>query len=157
AAGATGAATGWYNSLRMFRTVKWVPQSGGRQATPRLFAEPLLSPLDRDGEAINIARSSVGDLVFPDDDVRDALTHEEPWGVSDSWQQHLIAMSQVYESVDMNAPVADRVSSLSVKIADAVDLLGQVALSGASISASYETQLRSLRQGLEMFAEAEGL
>lgn len=156
-AGASGAATGWYNSLRLWTTGKWVPQSGGRQANPRIFVEPLLSAVERDGEGISIARTSLGAAVFPDLDERRNLVNEEPWGIADSWGQHMAAIAEVHQTVDPTRTVAGRVADFRQSLVNAVQLHRELTDAGAAVAPAHSTRLMALIESLDIFAAAEGL
>ena len=156
-AGAGGAATGWYNSLRMWATGKWVPQSGGRQANPRIFVEPLMSAVERDPEALSIARTSHGARAFPDATERQSLIDEDPWGIADSWEQHLVAMARLHQAVDDSLSVADRVFELRSNLQAAVDLLADVTTAGAAVAAAHQGRLVALVEAIDIFTAEEGL
>lgn len=157
AAGASGAATGWYHSLRMWSPGKWIPQTGGRQANPRLFVPNLLSPLDAAGEAVSVARTNVADQVFSDDGIRDHFRQDMAWGIADSWIQHMTSIAELFSELDMENEASDRVAAVMDSVSVALELLGEAEHAGAALSPSHRSRLESLRDGLMLFAEAEGL
>ena len=157
ASGASGAATGWYNSLRMWATGKWIPRSGGRQANPRIFVEPLMSAIERNSEGVSIARTSHRKRAFPDQDLRQGLRSEEPWGIADSWQQYLVAMAQLHQSVDQSLSVSDRINDLRQRLEDAVDLLDDVIVAGAAVDPAHAGRLTALINAIDAFATEEDL
>jgi len=157
AAGASGAATGWYHSLRMWSTGKWIPQSGGRQANPRFFVRNLLSPLEASGEAVSVARTALATEVFSSDEERDRFRRELPWGIADSWKQHMTSVAGVFSDLDASADASNRVAVVLDEISDALALLGQVEAAGAALSPSHRSRLQALSEGLALFAEAESL
>ena len=157
AAGATGAATGWFHSLRFWATEKWVPKTGGRQANPRIFVTPILSSIGRNDEAVSLARSSVGPRAFPDRDMRRSLVNEEPWGIANSWNQHLGEMARLHQTVDRSMSIADRVAGLRQSLVDAVNLLNDAADAGAAVDGSHRRRLAVLIEALDKFVEEERL
>jgi len=157
AAGASGSATGWFYSLRMWSVQKWLPQSGGRQPNARFLVKSLMSPLERSAEAVSVARTSIGADVFPEESERASLIAEEPWSIADSWIQHLTAVSQLHAEYDNEAPVGVRIRALASQLGEAQRLLKHSGSEGASIAPTYGRALRSLQLGLEMFGELEGL
>ncbi len=157
AAGASGAATGWYHSLRMWSTSKWIPQSGGRQANPRFFVRNLLSPLEANGEAVSVARTGLATEVFSSDEERDRFRRELPWGIADSWKQHMTSVAEVFSDLDASADASDRVATVLDSISDALALLSQVEAAGAALSPSHRSRLQALREGLVLFADTESL
>jgi hypothetical protein len=157
AAGASGAATGWYHSLRMWSPSKWIPQTGGRQANPRFFARSLLSPLDASGEAVSVARTSLATQVFPDGDLRGHFQRDLPWGIADSWMQHMTSIAELFSDLDVTAGTSDRVAAVLAAVSEALALLREAEAAGAALSASHRSRLESLRDGLTLFADAEGL
>lgn len=156
-AGASGAATGWYNSLRMWTPEKWIPQRGGRQATPRVLVESLLSVIERDREAVSIARTRLGTEVFPDQNERQKLTDEQHWGIADSWNQHLNAMAQLHQNVDHSLDISIRLLDLRQRLQDAIAMLNNVRVSGAPLDITHTSRLNALVQAIDMFTAAEDL
>ena len=157
AAGASGASTGWYNSLRIWTPEKWIPQSGGRQATPRIFVEPLLSAIERNSEGVSIARTRIGTRVFPDPDERKSLSDIDPWGIRDSWEQYLMAMAQLHQSVDQSSSVSDRIMDFRQSLEDAVALLADVRAAGADVAPAHASRLTAIIEAIDTFATAEDL
>ena len=157
AVGATGAATGWYHSLRMWTTGKWVPQRGGRQANPRILVQPLLSAIGRTDEAIGIARSREGTRVFPDSNERRGLVHEDPWGIADSWDQYLGAMARIHQTMEQNLNVSERVSSVQEHLESAVSLIDDLTGAGVYMDAAHRRRLLALTEAIQRFADDEDL
>lgn len=155
AAGASGAATGWYNSLRMWKKGKWIPQGGG-PATPRIFVESLLSPLARETEAVSIANSSMASTVFPDPQERWHLQNTTQWGLTDSWDQYLLAMGDLHDELIQGSGTAERVHHLLGKMRDAEQLLANVGATTA-LRPDYEEQLDAIVEAVEGFADRENL
>ncbi|MXY09739.1 MAG: hypothetical protein F4Z00_10070 [Acidimicrobiaceae bacterium] len=157
AVGATGAATGWYHSLRMWTTGKWVPQSGGRQANPRILVQSLLSAIGRTDEAIGIARSREGARVFPDSDERRGLVREDTWGIADSWDQHLDAMARLHQSLDEDADVSERVVDVQQRLDSAVELIDDLTGAGVYMDAAHRRRLLALTEAVQRFVADEDL
>ena len=157
AAGASGAATGWYHSLRRWTTDKWIPKSGGRQANPRIFVEQLLSTIEWNSEAINVARLRDASRVFPDGELRRRLRNEEQWGIVESWNQHLMAMAELHLEVDRESDISVRVEALRQTLEDALELHEDIAVAGGALSVTHAGCLRALLEAIDAFALAEGL
>ncbi|MCY3924889.1 MAG: hypothetical protein OXG52_05180 [bacterium] len=155
--GASGAATGWYHSLRRWTTDKWMPKSGGRQANTRIFVEQLLSTIEWNSEAISAARWRDASRVFPDSGLRRRLKAEEQWGIVESWNQHLLAMARLHRAVDRGSDVSARVASIRRRVQDALDLHEEIAASGAAVSTTHSSGLKALLEAIDAFAVAEEL
>lgn len=155
--GASGAATGWYNSLRMWAPEKWIPQRGGRQATPRIFAEPLLSVIERDREAVSITRTHLNAEVFPDQSERERLMDEQPWGIADSWNQYLNAIAQFHQNVDNSSDISSRLSDFRQRLDNATGMLSEVRALGPPLDTAHSNRLNMLVQAIDMFRVAENL
>ena len=155
--GATGAATGWYNSLRMWKPEKWIPQRGGRQATPRVFVESLLSAIERNREATSIARTRLSTEVFPDQNERHRLTGEQPWGIADSWNQYLNAMAQLHLNVDHSLDISIRLLDFHQRLQGAVAMLNRVQALGIPLDVTHSSRLNAIVQAIDMFTAAEDL
>lgn len=153
--GASGAATGWFNSLRYFAQEKWIPQSGGRAANPRLFARSLMCSVRRDSEAVGMARTRLSRRVFPEDEIRRGLRSSASWSLTESWAQHLSGIAELYELVDKSLSVESRVRSLLGELDVAINLVSQVEAAGVAIDAAHGNGLRSLRDALSGFAQEE--
>ena len=156
AAGASGAGSGWYHSLRMWKKEKWIPQRGGRQANPRVLVGPLLSSIGHD-EAVRISQTTEGHRVFPDQLERRNLMREDRWSIADSWNQHLAAMSELYQIVDQSLDIADRITSLRTELQHAIRLFDDLISAGAAVNRSHRQRLVVLEEALEDFAVAERL
>ena len=156
AVGATGAASGWYHSLRKWTKEKWIPQRGGRQANPRVFVPPLFCSMVHD-EAVRVARTSEGHRAFPDQQERRSLSQEKPWSITDSWNQHLVSMAQLHGIVDQRLDVVDRITNLKLELDGAIHLFDDLIDAGAAIDRSHRQRLVALSEALESFALAERL
>ncbi len=157
AAGASGAASGWYHSLRRWTTDKWIPRSGGRQANPRILVKPLLSTLEWSSEAVHIARLRLAERVFPDPNMRRKLRDEHAWGIVDSWNQHLLAMAELHQELDRGLDIRSRLAVLRRNLDDALDLLTKITEGGAAVSPAHANCLRALSEAIDIFADTEGL
>src|SRR5699024_7444996 len=125
AAGATGVATGWYNSLRRFSTNKWQPQSGCAQPIPRRFVTALLSSLRLDREVSAFPRdltgfsplNSTADALFYDD-----IDDSETWRRPLAQKHHLISIGELTNRlVDMPNPAA-RLDALGSWLDNSIEL-----------------------------------
>ena len=154
--GATGAATGWYHSLRMWTIGKWIPRDGGRQANPRMFAEPVLSAIEQD-ESVNIAGTSHGSRAFRDLEDRRRLVAEDSWGLVESQNQHLAAIARLHQEVDQNLDISDRIERFQNRLEEAMQLLTTVTEEGAAVNRAHLTRLTALTRALEIFVAAENL
>jgi hypothetical protein len=158
AAGANGMASGWYYSLRMWTPQKWIPQTGGRQANPRIFVSPLLSPLEAVGEATSAARSELGAQVFTTAALLERFRQADPaWGITDAWFQHLEAIAAAATVLDPGEPLDRRVVTLDALLTEAASLIGQLQRAGVAIAPAHQTRVAALRHALAAFAEAEQL
>lgn len=155
--GAAGAATGWYNSLRMWKPEKWIPQRGGRQANPRLLVESLLSVIERDPEAISIARTRLSTEVFVDPNERRRLTDEQHWGIADSWNQYLNAIAQLHQTVDHSLDISSRLFDFHQRLQNAIAMLNEVRALGLPFDATHSSRLDALAQSIDIFTAAEDL
>jgi hypothetical protein len=156
AAGAGGIATGWYHSLRMWTPQKWIPQTGGRQANPRVFLSPLLSPLEAIGEATSAARSSLGPDAFSDGALLTRFREGDPaWGVTDAWYQHMEALARIVRTVRAEDSILDRVAVVDGQLEVAEGLLARLAAAGVAVAPGHRTRIDVLRRGLAMFANQE--
>lgn len=156
-AGASGAATGWYHSLRRWTADKWIPKRGGRQANPRIFVEQLLSTIEWNSEAINIASLRGFSRVFPDRELRRRLRNGDNWSIVESWNQHLMAMAELHRSVDHEADVAVRIAMLRQSLEDALDLHEDLEAAGAALLPTHAGCLRAFLNAIDDFSLAEGL
>ena len=156
-AGASAATTGWYYSLRYWSTAKWIPQGGGRQPNPRIFVEPILSVLTRDDEAYNIAQTHHSTRVFPDSTDRNGIRHGTPWGISDSWDQHLVSIAQLYQTLDLSLNVSERIEFVMTQLHDALDLITDIEASGVAIDVAHKGRLEAFVKAIDTFADIEGL
>ena len=157
AVGASGAATGWYHSLRRWTTDKWMPKRGGRQANPRIFVEQLLSSIEWNSEAVNIARLRDSSRVFPDEELRRRLRNEDRWSIVESWNQHLLAMAELHLAIDRESGISVRVAAFRERLGDALSLHEDLAAAGAALSPTHAGCLRALLEAIDSFAHAEGL
>ena len=159
AAGATGSATGWHNSLRRFSVDKWRPKSGGSQPIPRRFVSSLLSPLRLDGELSAIPQFGPGALP-PGSSTDKLFQHyiDDP----DSWRRdvaqkhYLISVaSLVTELADLSIPV--RLDKVQRWIDTSLELFEALARQNLVFERSYVNKLRVLSRAVEIFREAEGV
>lgn len=157
AAGASGAATGWYHSLRRWTADKWIPKSGGRQANPRIFVEQLLSSIEWRSEAINIARLRSASRVFPDGGLRRRLRNGDHWSIVESWNQHLLAMAELHLAIDLESDISGRVAAFRARLENALGCHEDLAVAGAALSPTHAGCLRALIEAIDSFAIAEGL
>ncbi|MDQ3573618.1 MAG: hypothetical protein M3404_01650 [Actinomycetota bacterium] len=158
AAGAGGIATGWYHSLRLWTPQKWIPQTGGRQANPRVFLSPLLSPLEAVGEATSAARSALGPEVFSDGALLRRFRQGDPaWGVTDAWYQHMEALASAATAVNGEDAVQDRVAVVDELLVGADTLLTRLDAAGVAVSPTHHTRINALRRGLAVFVDQERL
>lgn len=158
AAGAAGIATGWYHSLRMWTPQKWMPQTGGRQANPRIFVSPLLSPLEAVGEATSAANSTVAQEVFPDPSLLQRFRQGDPaWGITEAWYQHMEALATVATAIDGEDAAQDRAATVDRLLEAADGLIARLDNAGVAISPAHRTRVNALRRGLAMFVDQERL
>lgn len=157
AAGATGAATGWFHALRMWSPNKWIPQTGGRSPHPRYFSIPLLSSLDVAGEVLSVAGTSISGEVVPDTDLLQRLADGDQLDLPTSRLQHMTAIAEVLHEVDVSLEPSDRVDSVLTRISGALNLFEEATQAGATLAPAHRSRLRAIRIALESFAEAEDL
>ena len=155
--GATGAATGWYHSLRMWTRDKWIPKSGGQQAIPRIVVDPLLSVIQRNQEAVSIAQSRLASRVFPDLDDRNQLRSNVPWSIRDSWNQYLVAIARLHEEIDQSSSIGDRVESFSQRLRLATNLFADMRDAEIVVSTVYASAVACMIEALDSFAVQEDL
>ena len=155
--GASGSATGWYHSLRLWSREKWQPRSGGRQANPRYFVAPLLSSVQRETEALDVARSNLAETVFPDPNELSMLLENAPYGAADAWQQHLNAMARLHASTPRSGDVATQLQDFQTRVGTAIKLFEHLKTEGIVLSGQYPTALATLRESIDTFAELENL
>ena len=154
-AGASGAATGWFNTLRFWSTTKWIPQTGGRQATPRILVDTLMSAIEREAEGGSIARSSLGDQVFPDPVARRRLQENSPWGISDSWIQYLLTMADLHKGIDLSASISMRMERFVEQLDTASQLIAESSQAGTAVNRSHAGRLRSYVDSINRFLDLE--
>ena len=154
--GASGGATGWYNSLRMWHRDRW-KKRGGSQAKVRIFAEPIMSSIEREGEATSIARTFVGSQVFPDSSVRDQLLEDVLWTRPVSQLQHMRSLAELHASIDLECSIGERTTDFRERLVNAASLLLNSRDAGAAISPTYVGQLQSLIEALDQFVAGENL
>lgn len=157
AAGADGCATGWYLSLRLWTTQKWIPRSGGRQSAPRVLSVPMLSPLVAEGEADVASRTAIGADIFPDATIR-ARLQAGTWGLGEAWFQHMEGVSEIASTIAGHSDdISDRVEMVIEWLDEAQDFVIQLDAAGVALPGVYQSRLASLRQALGEFADEEGL
>lgn len=157
AAGADGCATGWYLSLRLWTTQKWIPRSGGRQSAPRVMSVPMLSPLIAQGEADIAARTAIGSQIFPDVSIRSQLA-AGTWGLAEAWYQHMEAVSEIASTItNYSDEIEERVEMALGWIDEAQEYVRRLDAAGVALPGVYQSRLRSLREALAGFANEEGI
>lgn len=157
AAGADGFASGWFQTLRLWTSQKWLPRSGGRQSQPRVLSVPLLSPLRASGEADVAAASRLGPATLPDGDVR-AKVLADSWGLSDSWNQHMAGLAEIGEQItEFDDDPEARVEPTLDRIDGAIALFDDLRTEGVALEGIHRTRLDSLRRALAGFGSEEGL
>ena len=154
--GAEGAATGWHNSLRMWHVDRW-KQRPGRQAKVRMFSAPLMSSIERVGEAASIARTASGRRIFPAPRIRQELLDEVPWTRPASQYQHLRSLAKLHASIDLEASMSDRVMNFRQQLVDARALFASAREAGAAVGTQYVSQLNSLVRAIDQFVAEEEL
>ncbi len=153
----SGAATGWYHLLRMWKADNWAIRGGGMQAKTRVFVDSLFSSIERVGEATSIARAPSGGRVFSEPELHHDLLEEVRWTAPISQQQHLMAMAELHASIDLGVSASARISDFRERLTNARDLLYDVTNEGAAIAAKYGSQLDSLVEAIDLFASYENL
>ncbi len=153
AAGASGGATGWYNSLRSFDINKWQPRSGGRSPNPRFFSRPLLTSLDASGPARVLAGSSDRSMLDASSTQLTKL-QDSSWRLPDSWLQHISSVSTIYTDEAVIAP-EDRVSWAHTLLMESTRCVHEA--EDILVDPSVLTTLTALDSGLMTFANDEGL
>lgn len=158
AAGASGLATGWYHSLRFWTPQKWKPQTGGRQANPRVFLVPLLSPLEARGEATSTANSALGEEAFADAELLHRFRQDDPaWGITDTWYQHMEALATEANRVSAEDSVLDRIRLVDDRLREAERLIDRLGDSGVALAPAHTTRVTALRRGLATFVNRQRL
>lgn len=154
--GAEGLASGWYNSLRMWTPNKWMQQSGGHAANPRVLLAPLLSPLLADGEAQSVANTALGPEIFGDAAMLTQFQQRDPhWGLPAAWYQHLHALATIAAGLDSSEPVIGRIGQLDRVVTDAINLLSQLEKEGAALSPAHKNRLTAIQRAVSKFATDE--
>lgn len=157
AAGAAGAASGWYHSLRSWNVSKWLPKSGGRQPNPRVLAQGLFAPLEVVGEAQPLATTASGVAAIPNEVLRQRLVDRTAIGLSDAWLYYLFELSDLMNAVDTTATVRDRVHQMSLQLSRARQLFDAARQEGAPLDPAHGTRLINFEAALSGFAKVEGL
>lgn len=159
AAGATGIATGWHNSLRRFSVDKWRPKSGGAQPIPRRFVNSLLSPLRLDGELSAIPKEGAGSLP-PGSGVdrlfQNYIDDPESWKRSISQKHHMISVADLVTDL-ANLSVPRRLDTVQNWIRESLHLFATLSRHNLVFERSYVNKLRVLSRAVEAFREAEGI
>lgn len=159
AAGATGIATGWHNSLRRFSVDKWRPKSGGAQPIPRRFVDSLLSPLRLDGELSAIAK--VGADALPAGSGADQLFQgyiddPEMWKRGIAQKHHMISVAGlVADLASLSVPL--RLDTVQNWISASLKLFETLSEQNLVFERSYVNKLRVLSRAIITFREAEGI
>lgn len=158
AAGASGAASGWYYSLRAFSEGKWQPSTGGRAPSPRVFARGLLTPISAIGEGERAAATSAASSVFPDPAVRHQIsTGAQNWSQVDSWNQHLHELSTLVNDIGGLATTAARLDAVQNLVDDAITATQSLENQGIPLATAYRPRLEVFRDAAAGFRAAESI
>ncbi|MFD5276099.1 hypothetical protein ACFWIX_00920 [Pseudarthrobacter sp. NPDC058362] len=159
AAGATGSATGWHNSLRRFSVDKWRPKSGGAQPIPRRFVNSLLSPLRLDGELSAIPTVGAGALPSgsgADLHFQNYIDDPESWKRGIAQKHHMVSVAGlVTELATLSVPL--RLDTVQSWISSSLQLFETLSKQNLVFERSYVNKLRVLARAVETFREAEGI
>jgi len=102
AAGASYAASGWYNSLKQFSLNRFVPSKGGSRPRPRYPSIPLLAPILVEPELSEIVDLGFGEYALSDLDLDDQLSDEVSgamWPALVSYRANVAALAGLGESL----------------------------------------------------------
>ncbi|UKA62405.1 hypothetical protein [Arthrobacter sp. FW306-04-A] len=159
AAGATGCATGWHNSLRRFSVDKWRPKSGGAQPIPRRFVGSLLSPLRIEGELSAIP--PVGNALLGPASVADAvftsyMGNPEIWKRGIAQKHHMVSIATLVNELALQ-PVPTRLGTLQDWIHESLSLFDRLAERNLVFERSYVSKLRVLARAIAIFRDEEGI
>ncbi len=158
AAGASGSASGWFYSLRAFTDSKWQPSSGGRQATPRAFSSGLLTPLLAVGEGEQVAKSQLGAVAYPNDELRSELAnHPDEWSLVKAASQHLSELAVVVNDVADQGSVGARLDAVEARLANAHAALDDLENQGVPFSGAYVQRLETFRRAVDSFRTLESV
>ncbi len=159
AAGATGSATGWHNSLRRFSVDKWRPKSGGAQPIPRRFVNSLLSPLRLDGELSAIPQVGTGSLPagsWTDRQFQNFIDEPDGWKRDVAQKHHMVSVAElVAELANLSVPL--RLDTVQSWISASLQLFETLSRQNLVFERSYVNKLRVLSRAVETFREAEGI
>ena len=155
--GASGAATGWYNSLRMWKADNWAPRGGGRAAKIRMLVDSLLSVIERDSEATSIATTTSAERAVPALDVRQDLISQIRWTTPESHLNYLLTIAELHGSLNLGLPIAQRLKEFRERLVDASNLLNDLRNEGAALAPVYASQLNSFVQAIDLFVSEEDL
>lgn len=158
AAGATGTASGWHQSVRQFNTARFLPAEGGGRARKRYSSAPLLSTPLIQPELEDIYRARRIEDVLTGSSY-DAILRGGPaagearWTDSISCRAHWTALDRVIRQVS-GARIGNRVGA-AIELIDAADMLyTQLARRGVNFEAhTGPGHLASWRDALELFRE----
>lgn len=159
AAGATGIATGWHNSLRRFSVDKWRPKSGGAQPIPRRFVNSLLSPLRLDGELSAIPQVGMGALPagsWTDQQFQNYIDAPDSWKRDVAQKHHMVSVAHlVAELANLSVPL--RLDTVQNWISASLQLFDTLSKQNLVFERSYVNKLRVLSRAVVTFREAEGI
>jgi len=82
---------------------------------------------------------------------------EEPWGLTESWSQHMAAIARLHQSVDKNLAISGRLDAILRDLQDASRLLRIFLEAGTALKPEHLTRLNALIRALDSFASQEGL
>lgn len=159
AVGATGAATGWHNSLRRFSVDKWRPKTGGAQPIPRRFVSSLLSPLRLEGELSVTTRTGASSSLTASnaDNVFQNFTNDsESWKRGIAQKHHMISVGDlVTDLAGLTVPL--RLDTVQEWIRESLNHFRQFDTQGLIFERSYVNKLNVLAKALEIFRNEEGI
>jgi hypothetical protein len=162
AAGATGTATGWHQSVRQFNTARFLPAEGGGRARKRYSSAPLLSAPLVQPELEDIFRAGhIADVLTGSP--HDAILRGGPaagearWTDPISTKAHWAALDRILTPVSTGR-IASRVNT-ALQLVDAAGTL-YTRLAGRGVNFELQTgpgHLASWRQALTAFRTAAGV
>ncbi len=159
AAGATAAATGWFNTLRQFEVKRFQPSTGGAPAKERYSSAPLLNSIFLQ-ELINCYDAGVVNEVLTntpyDRRFRNKWPTSEDWPADISTLHHWATLRQLFDSIE--GKTRQRVEQVEEKIGGAQDLYARLKGEGLQFDpATGPGHLRDWAEGLKAFRALAGL
>ncbi len=156
AAGARAFGSGWYYTLRAFTELKWQPSSGGRAARARVTSPSLLTPFRAEDEGHRIARSTVGNAVFPDAALADRLARTPAgWSLPDSWFQHLSTLGVSANALEAAGSLRDEREHLRRTLNDALSFFQDLRNEEVLLPTHYQTRVTTYLAALTDFEDQE--